>query len=277
MSLPRDGYFGGVTAFLCCGLTALLICAITSIPINAQTATRSGTAVHHYLGVQFFQPGASGSFVVLGPRFDTPEHARLVLTGTLTIGTGSPIPVVVTRQLDEAVRIDLSGPNPRTIVANGLTGAPATSAGLSASDYNLLEIVANDTPEGFLYGFQDGAGIRFLGSRFRTDSGTDPNYTGPFYDIYESRGPASAASGQPSRRKLYYFDSVTRLLAIVSYEAQGGSQPVNVAIVYTNWQSVGGLKLPGQICRIENGAQTLSFSFQSAQVSALASDNEFNP
>ena len=153
----------------------------------------TGASSHHYMDVQLVQPRVSKQLSLLGPRFDTPGHERLTLTGTLTTTAGT-VPVVVTRQLDEAARIDIGGSASQSLIAAGLTGSVTTSAAMTLANSNLLETVEDDTPESFFYGFQDGAAIRLLGYRFRTDDGKSPNYSGPYYDIYERRATVAAAS-----------------------------------------------------------------------------------
>ena len=157
----------------------------------------------------------------------------------------------------------------------GASVGVVNAASVAAPDLELLESLVNDSPETFLYGFSQGAGYRFLGARFRTDDGKTSNYQGPLYDIYEVVAPVPVAAGNPSRQKLVYFDSRTKLLAQSRYLIQRGGAKVSVSTEYGGWTNSGGQAFAGQIVRKEDGVVVFRFKITSATVGPAAADTVF--
>jgi hypothetical protein len=112
-----------------------------------------------------------------------------------------------------AARFDRAGTGAPSLLLDDVSGLSKASV-LSDSDLGILESLANDSGEAFLYAYMHGHAQRFLGGRFRTDNGKTANYAGPWYDIYESVAPDKAATlVLPATQKFYHFDSISKLFA----------------------------------------------------------------
>jgi hypothetical protein len=172
------------------------------------------------------------------------------------------------------VRIDwLTGAGAPLIflAQNGMQNAAA----VAQENLDLMESLSEDTAEAFLYGFTGkGAGYRLLGARFCTDATLSIDCKGQLYDIYETLGPSLVAS-KSVRRKLYYFDGRTRLLAKTQYNVRRGSTPVSVSTEFSNWAGQAGQAFPGQIVRKENGTAVFTLSISKAAVGPLVQDALF--
>jgi len=55
-------------------------------------------------------------------------------------------------------------------------------------------------------------------SHFRLDDGNDPNYSGPYYDVYQMLDHTSAEGRE--QHKQYFFNTDTLLLDLVRYDIE---------------------------------------------------------
>lgn len=170
--------------------------------------------------------------------------------------------------------LDRTGAGASSLLFDDITGVSNATA-LSSSDLGVLESLLDDSAETFLYGFTRGHARRFLGARFRTDNGKTPNYSGPWYDIYESVAPVQSLTGAPLRQKHFIFDSVSKLPVRTSYLVVQGGNKVQVSTEFGKWTVNAGQATPGQIIRKENGVAVFTFDVSGASVVPAVSDGIF--
>lgn len=138
----------------------------------------------------------------------------------------------------------------------------------------LIESLSYDSAEHFFNAQMQGNATRFLGSRFRMDDGSSPDYNGPYYDIYKIADRIKA-SGEERAVKLYYFNSDTLLLERVTYVINRNGSEISVETKLSDWRDEDGQKLAHRIERFENGTSVLVLNIQSAQFGRRADDRIF--
>jgi hypothetical protein len=215
----------------------------------------------------------AGLVSVLGNRLYTPGNERVTLTGVYTDSTGANS-AVLTTEIPGKVRLAIGGATPKVLLFNGTNtsvgGMPAAGA-----DQDVLESLQSDAVEGFFFSFSASAG-HLLGGLFRMDGGTNPNYAGPYYDLWELVENVAVRPGAPFQQKVYYFDSNVGQFGRCRYKIQRNGVVIDVQTRYSQWTNSGGQLLPGRIERFEDGKSIFSFVAASAAVSAAASDGIFS-
>lgn len=254
---------------------ALIIAGLSlTAPVESQTGTpvRVAPSSSNYLTSSAVPPNARGYLSVLGNRIQISGNERITLVGTVTDRSGTG-PAQVVMELPGNVRLDrqLSSGGPLTFSA---TAGIVNAASVAQADLDILESLASDSHEAFLYGFGQKIGHRLLGTGFRTDDGKNPNYKGPYYDIYEAVG-AVAAANNAVRQKWYFFDTGTMLLAKTRYLLKRSGAELTVETQFTNWVSQKGQALPGQIVRTENGTAVFTFKTAQSTVGPVLADGLF--
>jgi hypothetical protein len=213
---------------------------------------------------------------VLGDRLEKPGKERLTLVGTLRRQNNSQaIPFRLFLELPRRMRLEEHGAQPRVSGFDGSEGW-ALGAALSDADQEMIETLVFDSADQLFLGQMQGFATRALGQRFRLDDGAAPNYTGPFYDIYELQDHVPDKNETRQRPKLFYFNSETLLLERVRYQIERAGAPVNVEVRLSGWQKVDNQRIPGSITRLENDAQTLTLNINAVTFSSRAADNAFN-
>jgi hypothetical protein len=231
---------------------APLLHAQTAISVSATLKL----APSSYLTPTALPPNAQIYLRAIGNRLQSPGNERMTLTGTTTDPHGTGAAVLVW-QLPGSVSLTRAASPNAAIVFLPTSGAVNASA-LAQADQDVLEDLSSGTHEAFLYSFTQKLGHRLLGTRFRTDDGKTPNYTGPYYDIYENFGAVPAANSAV-RQKWFYFDSATGLLMKVRYLVNRGGADLTVETQYSGWTTQNGQPYPAQIVRTENGAAVFTF------------------
>jgi hypothetical protein len=250
----------------------VVIAVVTSIPASAQTATQALPV--QYLKLYLTRTELRHPLMALGNRLQVAGQERLTIGGTYSDSKGTQ-PIQIAWELPGKIRIDFKGSSSRTIVFDGTKTASTASV---ASDDDLLESLGDDRAERLLYNYalhQNMFAMRFLGGHFRTDFGKNPNYTGPFYDVPQSRATVPERSDKATREKLFLFDGGTGLLAETVYKVLRGVPVVHVETMYSSWSNVSGQAVPGQIVRRENGAVIFTIAVSGAAISATAADQLF--
>ena len=246
---------------------------VIAAPSMAQTPALPA-APNQYLKPHAVPAILRGPLAALGDRLQNPGKERFTLAGTYTDGKGSQ-GLQLTWELPAKMRIDFIGGSPRSVVFDGTT-TKANGAAPSSSDDDLIESLADDRTEALLYNLrQRGFSMRFLGNRFRTDKGANKNYTGPFYDIFQTFWTVAARSDKAPRQKLFLFDSNTGLLVQTTYKVVRAGATVTVETVYSGSSMVAGQAVPGQIVRLENSVNVFTIRITSAQMAATAADGLF--
>jgi hypothetical protein len=209
-----------------------------------------------------------GDFAVMlqqkfGGRMTNATNASVSLAGTITDANGSRAAQIAV-QAPGVFRYQETG-NGRTLTFNGSQFGTANGQG-GTGDQRVQESLLADFPDTLLLQMAAGAGARRLGSGFRTDNGKTPNYTGPFWTVYVFSPVVRPGlkPGQPLQQQLMIaIDTATGLMAEVRSitNSHTSSQQV-VQTQFKNWFQQGGQWFPGQIVRLENGQQVLSFQAQ---------------
>jgi hypothetical protein len=243
-----------------CLIFSLLIFAELPPDARAQpSAGPSPLAGAGYVNVVSLPGDARPALKAHGKRLQSPGQERTVLVGTYT-AQSTTTPLMITYQLPSSIRIDFGGSSPRSLIFDG----KSSSISPGNADESILESLLDDAAESFFLGFSRGTPAQWLGSRFRTDGATTPNYTGPLYDIYRRVAPTPSVAGNPYRQKLYVFDSRTKLFREVRYRFIRAGQTVSVVVSYPSWIQNGSESFPTAITRTENGQNVFSISFATA-------------
>jgi len=138
-----------------------------------------------------------------------------------------------------------------------------------------METFLYDTAEHFFLGQAQGLGTRFLGSRFQLDDGTNPNYRGPYYDVYEVMDAVRLGAPVRLQPKLYYVNSDTLLLERVRYQSNHDSSRPNVEIQMGLWRRGDGQSVPWRVVRLENDQPVFTLTVVSATIGPWQSDGLF--
>jgi hypothetical protein len=222
------------------------------------------------------QPRLRDALGVMGNRLEDGGKERLVLNGTLRAGgQGPPLSVQVIRELADKIHFERRGLQRGSLNFNGQKVEKA-GEGSGVADESLLETLVNDSAEHFFAAQFQGLPTRCLGYRFRLDDGTDENYTGPFYDVYQVEDQVRISGDLRQRVKLYHFNSDTRLLERVRYQIERDGGPVEIEVVFDDWQSVQGEMVPRQITRVEAGVTAFTLRVEAAGLAPRAEDGLFS-
>jgi hypothetical protein len=123
-----------------------------------------------------------------------------------------------------------------------------------------IQMLLEDSVEGFVGLQENRVSRRFLGSGFRLEGARAAD---PGMDVAIISYPDRFRNNKPVR-KVYCFNSRTKLLGLVIYASPEG---VPIHVVVDDWRDVGGEKLPFQIERWDNNKLTLQIKLESATLS----------
>jgi hypothetical protein len=212
----------------------------------------------------------------LGDRIEKPGKERINITGTIKrAGDSQALPMTLTVEFPDRVRLTVQdGLQQRVVTFNGQAAASVGNA-LMAREREFIETLAYDTAEHFFASQTQGTAMRCLGQRFRADDGTTPNYTGPYYDLYEVSDQIKTAADARQQVKTFYFNSDTLLLEKVRYQIVRNGTPVEVETRISNWQQGQGQQLARRIVRLENGQPVLALTINALAISPRADDGSF--
>jgi len=232
-----------------------------------------------YIRCSRLRTGLCDALKVLGSRLQVPGKERLTITGSLTRtlpgGVTDVVTVRVITEFPHLMRIEEQRLGQVRVV--GFDGQQAwTNLGVvTPPDLDLVESIAFDSADSFFVGQTQGAATRFLGSRFRLDDGKDPNYTGPFYDIYQAVDQVNMGARSSFRPKLYYFNSDNLRIERVRYQLQRATLPVAVQLSTPTWHTVDNQLVPNSIERFENGSSVWKLTGATWTLSPRADDGTF--
>jgi hypothetical protein len=220
-----------------------------------------------YVSVKAMPTPIRAFLSALGDRLQQPGKERCTLSGSYIDNRGTTTAQLIWQSPGQ-VRFQ-RGNSPSALVYSSSSGVLNASS-LGKTDMSVLESFLDDPAEAFLFGFGHKS-YRLLGLRFRTDGGTNPNYTGRWYDIYEVSGQAASDAVGTTRFARYIFDSDTKLLVKTEYSTLSGI----VTTEFNNWAVNNGEAFPGQIVRIENGSTVFTFNINSITVGSQVNDSTF--
>jgi hypothetical protein len=208
----------------------------------------------------------------LGDRLEKAGKERLTITGELRSSAASPArALAATLEFPDKLRLGIQNGHQNRLLTfdkQDIKGQPATD------ELDLVESLTYDSAEHFFNTQMQGNAMRFLGARFRTDDGSNPDYNGPYFDIYKIADRIDA-SGEERAAKLYYFNSETLLLERVTYVINRNGSEINIETKLSNWRADGGQKVARRIERLENGKSVFVLNIQSAQFGSRAEDGIF--
>jgi hypothetical protein len=212
----------------------------------------------------------------LGNRLESPGKERLTVTGALTrAGDLQPLAVTAILQFPDQLRVTLQlGIQARVLTFDG-NAAHAVGEPPDSRELDLIELVVYDMAEHFFAHQEQGMATRFLGDHFRLDDGSQTDYVGPFYDVYEVVERVNTTNPTRRQSKLYFFNSNTLLLDRVTYSRERNGSQVAVEIQISNWQSVQGQQVPARIVRLENQQSVLTLTLNSTSLSPKVDDAIF--
>jgi hypothetical protein len=242
-----------------------------SLSTTAPTSTKASVVPPAYVAITLV-PSVAGDYLrAFGKRIQQPGLERTTLTGTYSDASGGSGAARLVWEVPGRLRFDRADKPASVLIYDNVTGL-ANASSFSPAELNILESLLNDSAEWFFYGFIRGDAHRYYGGRFRTDNGKTPDYQGPYYDIHQVMTPVPVQPGSPSRSKLFYFDSVGKLLVKTQYTDSSG---VSVATEASGWTSSAGQSFPGNIVRRESGMAVFTFTVSSAAAGPSVSDGTF--
>jgi hypothetical protein len=207
----------------------------------------------------------------LGDRIKKPGNERLVMTGELT-ASGKRDQIVATVELPGKVRVQYAATN--RVVAFDKTDVSAPKIAQD-SDQALVDTLAYDSAEAFLFATLQGTLPRILGFGFVTPG--DKGAFGAAVDIFETTQVIRSGTRDAVLAKQFQFDTQTGLLRRVTYRYLKGTTPVKVETELSQYQSVAGSKAPQKITRKEGGVVVMDIALTGLQAQPKQNDNTFKP
>ncbi|HET6979060.1 MAG TPA: hypothetical protein VFI24_22190 [Pyrinomonadaceae bacterium] len=211
----------------------------------------------------------------LGNRLEKPGKERISLTGELRSSSESqPRELTATLEFPDKLQLGIKNGQQNRLLTFADQENQATRTPLSSDELDLIESVTYDSAEHFFNTQMQGNAMRFLGSRFRMDDGSSPDYNGPYYDVYKIADRIKA-SGEERAAKLYYFNSDTLLLERVTYVINRNGSEISVETKLGDWRDDDGQKVARRIERLENGRSVFILNIRSTQFGRRADDGIF--
>jgi hypothetical protein len=212
----------------------------------------------------------------LGDRLEKPGKERLTVVGTLSRRDNPQVmPFRLLLEWPRRMRLEEQGAQRRAVSFDGSNGR-SYGAPFSSADQGLIETLVFDSADNFFLGQMQGVATRMLGSRFRLDDGTTVNYTGPFYDIYQTTDRINVGTIDRKQSKLFYFNSDTKLLERVYYQVKDNGATTDVEVRLDGWRKEYGPSFPGSIERLENKQPVFSLTIISVTAGPHLADGAFN-
>jgi hypothetical protein len=211
----------------------------------------------------------------LGKRMKSAGKEKTTYDGQLFDKNGKAASVRVVHDVSGLVRLEGFREKDENLFFDGkkakssADGKKIKDDAAQKADEDLLEVFVMDTVEGMFESMGEGAAVRLLGSGFRPDPRTYPDYQGPRYDVYEVTTAVRCREDRLVRAKLYYFDSDTGLLLSTRYYDRSVSPAVQIETRYSVWGEIDGSKYPARIEHYVGG--NLQFDFIANSISGEAS------
>ncbi len=136
----------------------------------------------------------------------------------------------------------------------------------------MLETLAYDTADGFLFSLADGHAPRIRGYAFIV--GSEPGFGGTV-DIHEVVQTVRSRRNALQVAKHFEFDTRTGLLRRVRYQTLRRGQPVRVEVEYSDYVAVNSQPLAKRVLRREGTGVILDLTITSAETQPMQNDNAF--
>jgi hypothetical protein len=205
-------------------------------------------------------PGEFGvSLKKMGGRLTKAENAAVNITGALTDASGTR-QVALTIQAPGYLRFQ-DQKSSQVITYDGAAWRKSRNA---ENDSRIQESLLAHFPDAVLLQMASGGGFRRIGGRFRGDNGRTPGYTGPFMTLYEYAPAArpGLAPGQPLQQGyMVFLDEATFFMSQIRVAGAPGH---TVATRFNKWVEQNGQWYPGEVVRLEDGAEVLKLTVGTA-------------
>jgi hypothetical protein len=226
---------------------------------------------------QGLTPPLASSLQAMGARLQTPDKAQVTLVGTVTDSGGSRNAQITVQAPGYWAYREGSS---RAVTFDG-TSFSTKSGSLTADDEAVGESLLAHLPDSIFLQVAYGGSLRRIGSHFRTDDGKSKAYTGPYWTVFAfaPRSRQGLTEGKALQQPIFIaIDEGTGLLSDVRVAIRASQTAINVVQTqFSNWIQQGGQWFPGEIVRLENGRQTLSFQTQQAGTGPALAVAAFRP
>jgi hypothetical protein len=267
------------------GLTALTFVASGKLRVSKTTDTRTSTsqnasdrAKHKraaYVRRGYLSPKLNWHLNALGDRLEKPGRERLSVTGMLSRADSKAEEVTAVWEFPDQLRLTMQKGNQARVIVFDAEQVKAAGNPPDEAEQDLIETLVYGSAEHFFDTQMEGMATRFLGSRFRLDDGSSPDYSGPYFDVYKITDRINTSAGEREQLKLYYFNSHTLLLERVVYEINRNGATVKVEERLSDWTKEQGQQIARRIQRFENGASVFVLTVRAAHLSPRADDAAF--
>jgi hypothetical protein len=212
-----------------------------------------------------------------GKRMTSPLTAQVSLTGTITDANGTRTGQI---NVQAPGLLSYREGQSRSVTFNG-TAFRTKSGQRNTDDDRVLESLLAHFPDAVCLQVAAGGSYRRVGTHFRTDDGKTKGYRGPYWSVL-AFSPATRkglARGKALQQNLFIaIDETSGLISEVRVvEKSSATQQTVVQTQFTNWTQQGEQWYPGQIVRLEDGKQSLSFRVQQFAVGPAGPLSAFEP
>ena len=267
----------GLTAMTFVASGRLLGSTSTNPKIGTRQAGSSGVNLKRaaYVRRSNLSPKLNWHLNALGDRLEKPGRERLSVTGTLSRADLQPEEVTAVLEFPDRLRLTTQKGNQTRVIAFDGEQVKAPGKPLDEAEQDLIEVLVYDTAEHFFSTQMQGLATRFLGSRFRLDDGSSPDYSGPYYDVYKVADQIKTSADKREQLKFYYFNSETLLLERVTYEITRNGSTVKVEERLGDWTKEQGQQVARRFERFENGESVFVLTVRTAGLSPRGDDGMF--
>jgi hypothetical protein len=209
-------------------------------------------------------------FQTMGSRMASAALAQVTLNGTTTDARGSRSAQII---VQAPGFLSYREGTSRAITFNGSQLLDSIGT-FSADDQRVAESLLAHLPDAVFLQVGAGGTLRRVGSHFI--GGTGASWT---VYAFSPRDRTGLVRGNALQQELFIcIDETTGLIGEirVAVNTAAGQQRV-VETQLSNWSQQNGQWFPGQIVRLENGNQTLSFNVQQAAAGSAATGLSFQP
>jgi len=213
------------------------------------------------------------SITAMGGRMLSADSAQVVLNGTVTDGQGSRSAQITVQAPGYLAYREQQG-HAITFDGSGMKVSASISA---ANGEKVFQSLLASFPDAVLLQIANGGTLHRIGSHFQATSGPAKTYVGPYWTLYAFSPVARPGmlAGQGLQQNLVI--AVDEHTGFISEVRTVSNTNTLIRTQFSNWVQQNGQWVPGQISRLENDIQVLSFSTQQANVGVASSIATFEP